>query len=154
MIQIKSLNALDRTTQTQVIHIWHRSVTESHRFLTPEAILQIKQNLPDYLTQVDQLFGIFVNQTLSGFIGIEGNKIEMLFIDPIHQSHGLGRKLIEFARKEFHIKYVDVNEQNPDALLFYEHLGFKIMSRSETDDAGEPYPILNLVYQESPSKNA
>jgi putative acetyltransferase len=39
---------------------------------------------------------------------------------------------------------VDVNEQNPDAITFYLKYGFKIISRSETDSEGNPYPILHL----------
>ena len=38
-----------------------------------------------------------------------------------------------------------VNEQNPQARGFYEHMGFTVRERSETDDQGNPYPILRMV---------
>lgn len=45
---------------------------------------------------------------------------------------------------EFGEVYVDVNEQNEQAHRFYLSQGFKQVGRSELDDDGRPYPILNL----------
>lgn len=39
---------------------------------------------------------------------------------------------------------VDVNEQNVSAAGFYLHRGFEVVGRSETDEAGRPYPLLHL----------
>lgn len=40
---------------------------------------------------------------------------------------------------------VDVNEQNPQAIGFYEHHGFRTVSRTTHDPSGKPYPILHMV---------
>ncbi|WP_353736292.1 hypothetical protein [Shewanella sp.] len=40
---------------------------------------------------------------------------------------------------------VDVNEQNPQALGFYEHVGFKLVGRSPTDSQGKPFPLLHMA---------
>ncbi|PSG70607.1 GNAT family N-acetyltransferase, partial [Escherichia coli] len=39
-----------------------------------------------------------------------------------------------------------VNEQNEQAVGFYKKVGFKVTGRSEVDDLGKPYPLLNLAY--------
>ena len=39
---------------------------------------------------------------------------------------------------------IDVNEQNTIASRFYQHKGFKIVSRDAFDAAGKPYPVLHL----------
>ena len=39
---------------------------------------------------------------------------------------------------------LDVNEQNPQAIGFYEHEGFVVEGRSATDDAGRPFPLLHM----------
>lgn len=41
-------------------------------------------------------------------------------------------------------KKVDVNEENPQALAFYLHMGFNIAGRSEVDGNGKPHPLLFL----------
>ena len=37
---------------------------------------------------------------------------------------------------------VTVNEQYPQAVGFYEHLGFQTYKRTECDEEGNPYPLL------------
>ena len=39
---------------------------------------------------------------------------------------------------------VTVNEQNPQADGFYEHLGFQTYKRTECDEEGNPYPLLYM----------
>ena len=39
---------------------------------------------------------------------------------------------------------VTVNEQNPQAVGFYEHLGFQTYKRTECDEEGNPYPLLYM----------
>lgn len=123
--------------------IWKRSVRATHDFLTEKVIDEIKAALiPDYFPNVE-LYAIADNSILVGFIGLNSDSIEMLFIDNVHRGKGYGTALIDFAKKKGATK-VDVNEQNFSALSFYEAKGFCIVSRDETDEAGRPYPILHL----------
>ena len=78
------------------------------------------------------------------FAGMAEQKLEMLFISPDYFNHGLGYKLISIAINDYHIIYVDVNEQNPHALKFYQRQGFVIFNRSDLDSANRPFPILYL----------
>ena len=39
---------------------------------------------------------------------------------------------------------VSVYEQNPQAVGFYEHLGFQTYKRTECDEEGNPYPLLYM----------
>ena len=51
---------------------------------------------------------------------------------------------MEYAVKTLNVNYVDVNEQNPQALGFYEHVGFEVFKKSEFDEQGNPFPILHM----------
>ncbi|WP_037152126.1 hypothetical protein [Rhizobium freirei] len=62
------------------------------------------------------------------------------------------RLLLESFRTVKNVVTVDVNAQNPEAIGFYEGLGFKVTSRSELNDQGRPYPILRLHWERSTSK--
>ena len=68
----------------------------------------------------------------------------MLFVDPDEQGHGYGKQLIEFAIRQKQIHKVDVNEQNGQALRFYQNRGFEIISRDDLDSMGKPFPILHM----------
>ncbi|MBD5328965.1 MAG: GNAT family N-acetyltransferase [Bacteroides sp.] len=123
--------------------IWERSVRATHDFLEEDTIERIKTALaPSYFPHVE-LYAVSHNGSLTGFIGLRDDMIEMLFIDSHSRGQGYGTSLIEFALDRG-ITKVDVNEQNPRALAFYQAKGFKIIGRDSTDEAGRPYPILHL----------
>ena len=128
---------------TALAEIWERSVRATHEFLDEASIKDIKAALiPDYFPNVD-LYAVSVNDSLVGFIGLREDMIEMLFVDSESRGRGYGSELIGFAIERGATK-VDVNEQNPSALAFYQAKGFRITGRDETDDAGRPFPILHL----------
>ena len=66
----------------------------------------------------------------------------MLFVLSKARGQGIGKTLISEASSLYQVNEVVVNEQNPQARGFYEHMGFKVYARSETDEQGAPYPIL------------
>jgi len=68
----------------------------------------------------------------------------MLFLHPEARGNGIGKKLVAFAIDQLKANKVDVNEQNEQAVGFYQHAGFKAISRSETDGLGMPFPILHM----------
>ena len=47
-----------------------------------------------------------------------------------------------------------MNEQNPQAQGFYEHCGWHVIGRPETDEQGEPYPILHMELPPTPAELA
>ena len=51
-------------------------------------------------------------------MGIDGGKLEMLFLAPEERGRGLGRKLLEYGITEYGVKELTVNEQNPQAKGF------------------------------------
>ena len=68
----------------------------------------------------------------------------MLFIDDHARGQGLGSVLLQYAITNMGATSVDVNEQNPLAVGFYQHKGFTVVSRSPLDDMGKPFPILHM----------
>lgn len=127
-----------------LVAIWERSVRATHKFLPGEVIDDIKQVLAtDYLPMVD-IYVLEADGVLSGFIGLSGCKIEMLFIDADCIGKGYGSMLIDYAKQQG-AYLVDVNEQNETAMNFYIAKGFKIISRDEKDEAGRHFPILHMT---------
>ena len=51
-------------------------------------------------------------------MGISGNTLDMLFVDPDYRRKGIGSKLFQYAQSLFQISRVDVNEQNQQAVDF------------------------------------
>ncbi|MBU3840073.1 MAG: GNAT family N-acetyltransferase [Candidatus Ruminococcus intestinipullorum] len=77
-------------------------------------------------------------------MGIESEILEMLFITPEERGKELGRQLIQFGMEHYPMRKVTVNEQNPQAKGFYEHMGFQTYKRTDFDEQGNPYPLLYM----------
>ncbi|GAA4339305.1 hypothetical protein GCM10023149_49920 [Mucilaginibacter gynuensis] len=84
------------------------------------------------------------DDTITGFLGLSDDMVQMLFIHPDARGKGHGSQLLNFAINQHGITKVDVNEQNQQALGFYQRFGFTIIDRAETDAVGRPYPVLSM----------
>ena len=113
--------------------------------LTAAEIQEIKAYVPQALTGVSHLL---VAEKMPGqpvaFMGLEGHRLEMLFLSPAERGAGLGRQLLEYGIRHYHLQELTVNEQNPQAVGFYEHMGFTTRRRTDRDEAGDPYPLLSM----------
>ncbi|MDT2906570.1 GNAT family N-acetyltransferase [Lactococcus lactis] len=142
------MNEISKVKRSQVlieklVNLWENSVKASHLFLSNKEIEEIKKYVPQALREIEHLI-VETDKTENpiAFMGIYKNKLEMLFISPAHMKTGLGRKLIEEAIDNYSVNELVVNEQNPKAKGFYEHLGFKVYKRNPIDEQGNQYPIL------------
>ena len=127
-----------------ILEIWEASVRASHRFLTEEDIGSLYPQAEDAVRQIETLWVMQDGPRPVGFMGVQERKIEMLFLHPDYFRKGLGKIFVERAFSDLNVEYVDANEQNPDAVKFYERMGFRTFHRDATDDQGNPFPILRM----------
>ncbi|MDD6794720.1 MAG: GNAT family N-acetyltransferase [Clostridiaceae bacterium] len=129
----------------QLLVVWEKSVRETHLFLSDNEIENIKKYVPQALRGVSCLIIETNDREIPiAFMGIDDKKLEMLFISPEERGKGLGRKLLEYGVEKYSIKELAVNEQNPLAIGFYEHMGFNVYKRTDLDEQGNHYPILYM----------
>ena len=141
-----SIVALSSADFDEVIAVWEASVRATHHFLSEKEIAFYKPLVLKYALPSMRVWGIRVQNKLAGFMAVSNYKVEMLFLTPEFIGRGLGKKLLSFALDSLHIPLVDVNEENPTALGFYQHMGYKVISRDTVDGNGRPHPILHLQY--------
>ena len=144
---MKIIEVKDRTTLliNELLEVWEDSVKATHLFLSSEEIKNIKEYVPQALKGVSHLIIIEnENHKPIAFMGIEDTKLEMLFIKNSERRKGLGKQLLNYGIEKYNVNELAVNEQNPYALGFYEHMGFQTYKRSELDEQGNSYPILYM----------
>jgi len=78
------------------------------------------------------------------FMGVEHGRLEMLFLSPSERGKGLGKQLLQLGIQKYDVRELTVNEQNPQAVGFYEHLGFETYKRTACDEEGRSYPLLYM----------
>lgn len=53
-------------------------------------------------------------------------------------------RLLRWGIERYGVERLTVNEQNPQARRFYEHMGFVAYKRTATDGQGNPYPLIYM----------
>ena len=158
------------TDHAALAELWKRSVVATHHFLTPQAVDELYAAiLQEYLPGVEELwlaeYELYSPNALGpealgpnildpdtprpvGFMGCNWPQIEMLFVEPDCFGLGIGKMFLDHARQRAMVEdatlTLDVNEQNPAALAFYEHMGFQVYKRTDLDEQGNPYPLLYM----------
>ncbi len=129
----------------QLIEVWEKSVRATHLFLSDNEIKDIKTYVPQAINEVAHLIIVENESEIPvAFMGIEEHTLEMLFITPEERGNGLGKRLMQYGMENYLIKELAVNEQNPLAKGFYEHMGFQIYKRTDHDEQGKAYPLLYM----------
>ncbi|POA98749.1 GNAT family N-acetyltransferase [Chromobacterium sinusclupearum] len=137
-----------------MLRLWERSVRATHHFLREDDIAAIRPEVAAAFQAAASIGLVLLvcrdaDGQATGFAGVVGCKLEMLFVDPACFGQGLGRTLLTHAVDALAVSEVDVNEDNPDALAFYLRMGFEVLGRSARDGAGRPYPLLHLKLRQA-----
>lgn len=140
---------LRRSTSADVarlMEVWEASVKATHDFLAKEDIQFFKSAIAEHKVfgQADITCAVTTDDVVIGFVGVAGDSLEMLFIDPEYRGVGIGKMLTLYAIHDCAVRKVDVNEQNLQAVGFYERMGFVTKSRSDVDGMGKPFPLLQM----------
>lgn len=144
---MKIIEAKDRTAVLveQLLKVWESSVKATHLFLSKDEISNIKQYVPQALKSVPVLVvAENENGNPTGFMGVADRMLEMLFVSNESRGKGIGKQLLQYGIENYLINELAVNEQNPLAKGFYEHMGFAVYKRTELDEQGNPYPLLYM----------
>lgn len=129
----------------ELLEVWENSVKATHLFLSNEEVENIKKYVPQALNKIAHLVVAKNDDNMPiAFMGIENQKLEMLFIKNSERGKGLGKQLLNYGIENYNINELAVNEQNPNAKGFYEYMGFRTYKRTELDEQGNPYPILYM----------
>ena len=143
-MKILKIKALDQETENKLLVIWESSVRATHNFLSDPEINNIKKYVPHALRRVSHLIVAYDENEPVAFMGINDLKLEMLFVAANQRGTGIGKALITYGINNLDINELSVNEQNPGARSFYEHMGFQVYRRTERDEQGKPYPLLYM----------
>lgn len=129
----------------RALEIWRAAVDATHGFLTPEHRRELDGVVAGFLPDAE-LWLVDDADRPVGFLILDGDMIDALFVDPAVHGRGFGSALVAHALALAPAARVDANEQASNALPFYEARGFVRIGRSERDSDGRPYPIVHLRY--------
>lgn len=134
----------------RAVEIWRDAVDATHDFLTAEDRAAIGEEVKAFLPDAPLWVAVDADDRPIAFMLLDGTSMEALFIDPDWRGKGVGKALVEHAIALQGAITTEVNEQNGQAVGFYEKMGFVPIGRSERDGQGRAYPLIHLRFS---SKN-
>ncbi|SEH20285.1 putative acetyltransferase [Sphingopyxis sp. YR583] len=130
----------------RAVQIWCDAVDATHDFLSADDRVAIEAEVRSFLPAAPFWLAVDSTDRPVGFMLLDGSSMEALFIDPAHHGAGVGRALVAHALERHPVLTTEVNEQNEQAVGFYERLGFVAVGRSEFDGQGRAYPLIHLRF--------
>jgi putative acetyltransferase len=131
----------------RVIAIWCAAVDATHHFLAAADRVALETLIRGFLPDAPLWLAVDQNDRPLAFMLIDDGHMEALFVDPAFRGMGLGAALVRHGLSMHPAMSTDVNEQNDQAVGFYERMGFKRSGRSPLDGRGRPYPLVHLTYR-------
>ena len=77
------------------------------------------------------------NQGIRGFIGLNNEYVEGVFVSEGMQSHGIGKSLLNYAKDKRSKLLLNVYQKNTRAISFYQREGFEIQNSGLDEATGE-----------------
>ncbi|OWK29988.1 acetyltransferase [Sphingomonas mucosissima] len=130
----------------RIVQIWRDAVNATHDFLMPEDRAALDELVSGFLPGASSWLAVDGNDRPMAFMLIEASHMEALFVDPAVRGTGIGAALVRHGLALHPRMTTDVNEQNGQAIGFYERMGFHRTGRSPLDGQGRPYPLIHLAY--------
>ncbi len=140
-IDITSVTSVDLP---RMVEVWEASARATHDFVSKADMEEFKPLVLKELPDLDIAAVRGDRGEVIGFVGMSKDKLDALFIHPDYRGKGIGKALVAYAIEKKGATTVEVNEQNHQAVGFYQKMGFEVYDRSEDDGNGKPYPILYM----------
>ena len=119
----------------KVSQIWLDSNLEAHDFIDKNFWLDnypmVKEQFKTAEIYVD------AESEVKGFVGLQGDYIAGIFVEKSYRNQGIGKKLINFLKKNHQELSLDVYDKNIRAKQFYDKNGFEVSTQSIEKETGE-----------------
>lgn len=131
------IRPLQKADINSVAEIWLDTNRKAHAFIPASYwernFAPVKEMLPQAEVYVYE-----TDQEIQGFLGLNGEYIEGIFVSEGAQSRGIGKSLLDCAKDRKPALRLNVYQKNTRAIRFYQREGFQIQCEGLDADTGEP----------------
>lgn len=130
------IRKLQKADINRVADIWLDTNLKSHSFIPAKYWKDNFKLVKGMLSQAEVY--IYENdQKIQGFIGLNDEYIEGIFVSDEMQSQGIGKTLINYVKDKRKKLFLNVYQKNTQAISFYQREDFKIRCSGIDDATGE-----------------
>jgi len=119
-----------------LLDVWYRASLIAHWFLSEEFLEVERRQIAEDWLPVSETTVAETDGRVVGFLSLVGNEVGGIFVDPEYQGRGIGRALMDHARRARpHLELV-VFEDNLMGRRFYDAYGFLQVDRQIHAESG------------------
>ena len=130
------IRKLQKADINRVADIWLDTNLKSHSFIPAKYWKDNFKLVKGMLSQAE-VYIYENNQKIQGFIGLNDEYIEGIFVSDEMQSQGIGKILINYVKDKRKKLFLNVYQKNTQAISFYQREDFKIQCSGIDDATGE-----------------
>ncbi|MEN3584432.1 GNAT family N-acetyltransferase [Streptomyces sp. ZYX-F-203] len=138
-----AIRRYETSDEAAVVDLWSRAAKPAHPFLVGEGEGERARKLREIYLPMAENWVADDAGTVVGLLGLLGDEVGGLFVDPVHQGRGVGRLLIEHAATLRGALRLEVFEANDRARGFYRLMGFEDHGTRVDEESG--HPLVTMV---------
>ena len=119
-----------------VMQIWKNENIKAHKFI-PKEYWDSNYNYVKNILPNAEIYVYIIKEKIVGFLGVDKNYIEGIFIEENNQSKGVGTSLLNTVKENRSNLKLNVYKKNTNAISFYKKNGFVITSENIDKNTGE-----------------
>ena len=130
------IRVLKKAEIERAVDIWLDTNLKAHYFIPG----QYWKNNIDLVKEMLPQAEVYVYESdcqIEGFIGLNDEYVEGIFVSGEMQSQGIGKILLNYAKVKRNKLYLNVYQKNARAISFYKREGFEIQHSGLDEATGE-----------------
>ena len=136
------IRKLQKADINRVADIWLKTNLKAHFFIPEQYWISNYEFVKELLPQAE-VYVYEDDKMIQGFIGINDEYIEGIFVSDEMQSRGIGKMLLDYIKDKKDRLQLKVYQKNVRAMSFYQREGFTIQSEEMDEFTGEKEYVMN-----------
>ena len=130
------IRTLQKADINRVMDIWLDTNIKAHSFV-PSQYWKSNCDLVREMLPHAEVYVYENEQGIQGFVGLNGDYMEGIFVSDGMQSQGIGKRLLDFIKSKKVKLCLNVYRKNMRAIHFYQREGIKIQHEGIDEATGE-----------------
>ena len=136
------IRKLQKVDINRVADIWLKTNLKAHFFIPEQYWISNYEFVKEMLPQAE-VYVYEDDKMIQGFIGINDEYIEGIFVSDEMQSRGIGKILLDYIKDKKDRLQLKVYQKNVRAMSFYQREGFTIQSEEMNEFTREKEYVMN-----------
>ena len=136
------IRKLQKVDINRVADMWLKTNLKAHFFIPEQYWISNYEFVKEMLPQAE-VYVYEDDKMIQGFIGINDEYIEGIFVSDEMQSRGIGKMLLDYIKDKKDRLQLKVYQKNVRAMSFYQREGFTIQSEEMDEFTREKEYVMN-----------